>query len=89
MDERHDRRGFRGKVGKRIRHIDRLRDGGQRMRSSHSSLEECAPFAEQATEAVEDVTADLDALVERVSPVGQDIVGMIVRGVTDGREHFS
>ena len=62
--------------------------GGRRLDAA-VALAKSAARAEAALQTVEDVTPDLDRLVERVRPVGKDVVGMIVRGVADRREDFS
>ena len=48
-----------------------------------------AARSEAALQTVEDVTPDLHRLVERVRPVGKDIIGMVVRRMAYRRENFS
>src|SRR5947207_14498799 len=47
------------------------------------TLRKAARLAEDTRKPIEDVAPYLNALVERVSPEEQDIIGMIVGGVAD------
>lgn len=50
-------------------------------------LNEGGSLAERTAEAIENVATDLDAFIERIRPIRQDVLRVVVGCVTDGREH--